>query len=161
VNPTANATPAHIRIERGFVKKLFVHEESILGDRSTLRVCLEGGGDWLSRTSQRRARLVAPGVAALRIQLKNTSIIAFQLAPSITQTPLFSRDISADDVRGVTPIDVNTLAKCAINGIKRDRLEIRPGLSNMLNVMSRLAPNRILLSGPRELSPCSSHLDYR
>jgi uncharacterized oxidoreductase len=68
----------------------------------------------------------------------------FELAPPITATPLFRGDFSADDLPGVKPMDVKTLAKHAIDGIERDRLEIRPGLSNMLKIMSRLAPNFIL-----------------
>jgi 2-polyprenyl-6-methoxyphenol hydroxylase-like FAD-dependent oxidoreductase len=39
---------------------------------------------------------------------------------------------------------VALLAKHAIDGIKRDHLEIRPALSNMLKIMSRVAPNCIL-----------------
>jgi uncharacterized oxidoreductase len=80
---------------------------------------------------------------SLRIQLKNTNIAVFELAPPITATPLFSNDINVNDV-GVKPMDVKTLVKYAIDGIGRDRLEIRPGLSNRLKIMSRLAPNFIL-----------------
>lgn len=80
---------------------------------------------------------------SLRIQLKDTNVIVFELAPPITQTALFQGDISAADVR-VTPMDVKVLAQHAITGFARDRLEIRPGLSNLLKIMSRLAPNFIL-----------------
>src|SRR6516164_11562845 len=38
------------------------------------------------------------------------------------------------------PMSVENLVSCALAGIERDRLEIRPGLSNMLKLMSRLAP---------------------
>jgi hypothetical protein len=37
-------------------------------------------------------------------------------------------------------MSVENLVSCALAGIERDRLEIRPGLSNMLKLMSRLAP---------------------
>ncbi len=96
---------------------------------------------------------------SLRIQLKNTNITVFELAPPITATPLFRDDFSADDLPGVKPMDVKTLAKHAIDGIKRDRLEIRPGLSNILKIMSRLAPNFILkqLGKPVERMLAQSH----
>ncbi|MFI4988338.1 MAG: SDR family oxidoreductase [Alphaproteobacteria bacterium] len=81
---------------------------------------------------------------ALRMQLKNTNIAVFELAPPGTETPLFRGDFSADDVGGARPMDVKTLVKLAIAGIERDRLEIRPGLSNVLKLMSRIAPNFIL-----------------
>jgi uncharacterized oxidoreductase len=81
---------------------------------------------------------------SLRIQLKNTNITVFELAPPLTETPLFKEDFSADDMAGVKAMDVKTLAIHAIEGIKKDQVEIRPGLSNMLRIMSRLAPNFIL-----------------
>ena len=77
---------------------------------------------------------------SLRIQLKNTNIKVFELAPPGTETPLFKGDFTADDVKGIKPMDVHVLGKHAINGFKRDVLEIRPGLSNVLKLMSRLAP---------------------
>jgi uncharacterized oxidoreductase len=80
---------------------------------------------------------------SLRIQLKDTNVIVFELAPPITQTALFQGDISAEDVR-VTPMDVKVLVQHAITGFAKGRLEIRPGLSSLLNIMSRVAPNFIL-----------------
>jgi uncharacterized oxidoreductase len=82
---------------------------------------------------------------SLRVQLKNTNITVFELAPPVTATPLLRGDSIADYLPpGVKPMDVKTLAQHAIDGIRRDRLEIRPGLSNMLKIMSRLAPGFIL-----------------
>jgi uncharacterized oxidoreductase len=81
---------------------------------------------------------------SLRIQLKNTNITVFELAPPLTETPLFKEDFSADDMAGVKAMDVKTLTRRAIEGIKKDQVEIQPGLSNMLRIMSRLAPNFIL-----------------
>jgi len=75
---------------------------------------------------------------SLRIQLKNTNIAVFELAPPITATPLFSDGISINDI-GVKPMDVTTLVKYAIDGLERDRFEIRPGPSNRSKIMSRLA----------------------
>jgi uncharacterized oxidoreductase len=81
---------------------------------------------------------------SLRIQLKNTNIAVFELAPPLTETPLFKDDFSAEDFEGVKAMDVKTLVRHAINGIEKDHLEIRPGLSNMLKIMNRVAPDFIL-----------------
>jgi uncharacterized oxidoreductase len=88
---------------------------------------------------------------ALRVQLKNTNVRVFELAPPSTQTPL--QDVfSATDVMKSANMDVRVLAKRAIEGFGRDRLEIRPGTSNLLNWMSRIAPSFALklTSAPME-----------
>jgi uncharacterized oxidoreductase len=94
--------------------------------------------------NQHRAAIVAihSFTQSLRIQLQNTSVAVFELAPPITDTALFRSDLSVDDV-GVKPMDVGVLGQHAIDGIASDRLEIRPGLSNMLKLMSRVAPDFI------------------
>jgi uncharacterized oxidoreductase len=81
---------------------------------------------------------------ALRIQTKGTGVKIFELAPPATETPLFRGDFTATDVAGVKPMSVAVLADRAIVGMRRDVLEIRPGLSNVLKIFSRLAPEFIL-----------------
>ena len=78
---------------------------------------------------------------SLRFQLKNTNIAVFEVAPPVIDTPLFTKEFTVDDVGGVKPMDVKVLAKHAIAGIERNRLEIRPGISNLLRLMSRIAPD--------------------
>jgi uncharacterized oxidoreductase len=80
---------------------------------------------------------------ALRMQLKNTSVVVFELAPPGTETPLFRGDFSDHDVGGFKPMSVKTLVSQAIAGIEKGTPEIRPGLSNVLKTMSRVAPNFI------------------
>jgi uncharacterized oxidoreductase len=89
---------------------------------------------------------------SLRVQLKHTGVKVFELAPPATETPLFRGDFSADDLRFVTPMPLETLGRHAMAGLERDVLEIRPGLSNMLKLMSRIAPGFILaqLAKPAE-----------
>jgi uncharacterized oxidoreductase len=41
-------------------------------------------------------------------------------------------------------MDVTVLARRAIAGIEQGKLEIRPGLSNVLKAMSRIAPQFML-----------------
>lgn len=81
---------------------------------------------------------------SLRVQLKNTGIKVFELAPPLTQTSLFAADFHAEDVRTVRMMDVGKMVGLALDGLKKDRLEIRPGPSNFLKLMSRLAPQFIL-----------------
>jgi uncharacterized oxidoreductase len=81
---------------------------------------------------------------SLRVQLKNTRVKVFELAPPGTDTPLFRGDFTEDDVKGITPMDVATLAGHAIDGMSKDVYEIRPGLANALKLMSRVAPQFIL-----------------
>ncbi len=81
---------------------------------------------------------------SLRIQLKNTRVKVFELAPPGTETPLFYGDFSESDLEGVKPMPVADLVKHALDGLRKDVLEIRPGLSNVLMMMSRVAPQFIL-----------------
>jgi len=81
---------------------------------------------------------------SLRVQLQNTRIRVFELAPPITRAPLFSGEMRVEDVKGIPMMDVVTMVGVAIKGMKKDQLEIRPGLSNMLKLMSRVAPQFIL-----------------
>ncbi len=76
---------------------------------------------------------------SLRVQLKGTSVTVIELAPPGVETPLFRGEF-AEELKGQKGMDVETLAKRAIAGIEAGKLEIRPGLSNMLKAMSRIAP---------------------
>jgi len=77
---------------------------------------------------------------ALRFQLKKTNVRVFELAPPGTETPLFRGDFDEQDLASATGMDVRKLAKLAISGMKKDVFEIRPGLSNVLRILSRFAP---------------------
>jgi uncharacterized oxidoreductase len=81
---------------------------------------------------------------SLRLQLKNTGVKVFELAPPGTDTPLFHGDFSPEDTAGVKPMSVETLVQHAIAGLEKDVLEIRPGLANVLNLASRIAPGFML-----------------
>ena len=78
---------------------------------------------------------------ALRVQLKYTNVRVFELAPPGTDTSLFTGGFTKEELEGMKPMDVKVLARKAIEGMQKDHFEIRPGLSNMLKWMSRLAPN--------------------
>lgn len=80
---------------------------------------------------------------SLRVQLKNTKVKVFELAPPATKTELLG-DFPETDIRGVSIMKVEDMVKIALKGFENDQLEIRPGQSNQLKIMSRLAPEFIL-----------------
>ena len=90
---------------------------------------------------------------SLRVQLQGTSVKVFELAPPPTNTPLmdnFGSDTSNSSSRGVMKVD--KMVSVAMKGLESDTYEIRPGVSNVLKLMSRLAPTFMLrqLSKPVE-----------
>ena len=77
---------------------------------------------------------------ALRVQMSTTGVKIFELAPPGTETRLFRGDFDATDLGSVKGMAVTKLARLAIEGLSKDVLEIRPGLSNVLKLLSRVAP---------------------
>lgn len=86
----------------------------------------------------------------LRIQLRGTGVSVVELAPPAVETPLLRGEF-AQEMKGQKGMDVVALATKAIAGIEAGKLEIRPGLSNVLKAMSRIAPNFILNQIARSL----------
>ena len=80
---------------------------------------------------------------SLRVQLKNTQVKVFEVAPPATATELLA-DMNQEDMKGVAIMKVDEMVKASIKGIEADRLEIRPGQANALKFMSRFAPEFIL-----------------
>jgi uncharacterized oxidoreductase len=76
---------------------------------------------------------------SLRVQLEGSGVTVFELAPPGTETPLFRGEF-AEEMKGEKGMEVTVLVEKAIAGIEADTLEIRPGLSNILKAMSRIAP---------------------
>ncbi|WP_263834053.1 SDR family oxidoreductase [Sulfurospirillum oryzae] len=77
---------------------------------------------------------------SLRVQLRNTKVKIFELAPPAIETPLIN-EFDASEQESMSIMNVTKLAKLAIEGIKSDEEEIRPGQSNLLKMMSRIAPS--------------------
>lgn len=77
----------------------------------------------------------------LRLQLKNTNVKVFELAPPGTDTPLQNEFSSVLD--NSQNMKVGKMVNIAIQGILKDKLEIKPGMAKVLKVMSRIAPDFI------------------
>lgn len=80
---------------------------------------------------------------SLRVQLKNTNIKVFELAPPLTETSLVE-NLGADNFEGIKAMDVSVMVRAALKGLEQDRFEILPGQSRMMKFMSRLAPQFML-----------------
>lgn len=76
---------------------------------------------------------------SLRVQLEGSGVTVVELVPPAVETPLFRGEF-AEEMKGEKGMDAAVLAQKAIAGIEAGKLEIRPGLSNLLNAMSRIAP---------------------
>jgi uncharacterized oxidoreductase len=76
---------------------------------------------------------------SLRVQLEGTGVTVIELAPPGVETPLFRGEFSKE-LKGQKGMDVTVFTRKAIAGIEAGKLEIRPGLSNVLKLMSRVAP---------------------
>jgi uncharacterized oxidoreductase len=80
---------------------------------------------------------------SLRMQLAGSHVTVVELAPPGTETPLFRGEFE-DELKGQKGMDVRVLVRRAIAGIEAGKLEIRPGLANVLKAMSRIAPQFML-----------------
>jgi uncharacterized oxidoreductase len=81
----------------------------------------------------------------LRLQLKNTNVKVFELAPPLTDTSLMNAFTGEIDKESVGPaMKVEKMVGVAINGLLKDKFEIKPGMSKAMFIMGRLAPKFFL-----------------
>lgn len=76
---------------------------------------------------------------SLRIQLKNTNVKIFELAPQGTETPLLDASDKSEQ-RGMSIMNVSKLVTITIKKMEYGILEIKPGQSSSLKRISRLSP---------------------
>src|SRR5260370_3734792 len=81
---------------------------------------------------------------SLRVQLKNTKLKVFELAPPATQTELLG-DFNPEDMKGDSIMKVEDMGKVAVKGMPTDRFEIRPARAKQLKMMN-LAALRFILN---------------
>ncbi len=75
---------------------------------------------------------------SLRLQLKDTSVKVFELAPPKTSKPLFSRSSpEADHKNNMPTMDVPDVVKVMIDSIMKNKFEILPGMSKLLKLAGR------------------------
>ena len=82
--------------------------------------------------------------ASLRVQMEHTGVKVVELIPPGVETPLFRNEEFEKEMKVPKGMDVTVYARKAIAGIEAGKKEVRPGLANVLKVMSRLAPGLML-----------------
>jgi len=75
----------------------------------------------------------------LRIQLEGTGVAVIEVAPPAVETPLLRGEFE-EAMKGQKGMEVGELTRRTIVAIEAGKSEIRPGLSNVLKIMSRVAP---------------------
>jgi uncharacterized oxidoreductase len=75
----------------------------------------------------------------LRVQLRGMDIAVIEIAPPLTETPLYLSEF-AEMMKGQKGMAVDILVRSAIKAMESGKTEIRPGQSNILKIASRLAP---------------------
>ena len=78
----------------------------------------------------------------LRVQLDGAKVTVVELAPPLTDTPLFTTEFK-QHMKGAKGMAVDVLVQRSIAAIEAGKTEIRPGQSNILKIASRVAPDLI------------------
>nr|WP_314257955.1 SDR family NAD(P)-dependent oxidoreductase [uncultured Devosia sp.] len=77
----------------------------------------------------------------LRMQLRSTNVSVFEVAPPLTATPLGTNSLHPEVIKGIPMMAAEQMVSIALKGITQGKLEIRPGMSNLMKIVSRIAPN--------------------
>jgi uncharacterized oxidoreductase len=81
---------------------------------------------------------------SLRVQLKNSAVKVFELVAPGSNTPLNDQFGDMDGFDPKMMMDPGKLIDEAIAGLRKDKLEIYPGLAKVIKIMSRLGPGILL-----------------
>jgi uncharacterized oxidoreductase len=77
---------------------------------------------------------------SLRVQMAFTGVTVIELIPAAVETSLYRDEALAREMKLPKGMDVEVFAKKAIAGIEAGKLEVRPGLANVMKILSRTAP---------------------
>jgi uncharacterized oxidoreductase len=78
---------------------------------------------------------------SLRVQLSKTNIKVFELAAPGSSTPLSDKFVDMEGFNAKLFMAPENIVEQAIKDMKRNKYEILPGLSKVMKLISRLAPN--------------------
>lgn len=85
---------------------------------------------------------------ALRLQLEETNVKVFEMIPPGVKTNLQNEWEHQPDPRMM--MDADKMVRVAINGLKKDKKELKPFLISVMKTASRVAPNALLKFGHGE-----------
>lgn len=85
---------------------------------------------------------------ALRLQLEDTNVKVFEMIPPGVNTNLQNDWKVQPNPRMMMSVD--KMVSVAINGLKKDKRELKPFLINVIKMASRIAPGLLLKFGHRE-----------
>ncbi|MEX8546649.1 MAG: SDR family oxidoreductase [Mucilaginibacter sp.] len=77
---------------------------------------------------------------SLRVQLKNTNIKVFELVAPGANTLLNDKFENMDGFDSKNNMEPDKIVQAAIKGLETNKLEIYPGIANVIKIMSRIAP---------------------
>jgi uncharacterized oxidoreductase len=76
--------------------------------------------------------------------MAHTGVTVVEVIPPGVETPLYRSEPFEREMKLPKGMDEKLFAKKAISGIEAGKPEVRPGLTNMLNILSRFAPGLAL-----------------
>ena len=101
---------------------------------------------------------------SMRVQMEHVGVTVVEVIPPGVETPLFRNEAFEREMKVPKGMDVKVFAKKTIAGIEAGKAEVRPGLANVLNILSRVAPGFALKQfakmtpafGPKSITPARS-----
>ena len=73
-----------------------------------------------------------------------TGVTVIELIPPAVETPLYRDEAFAREMKLPKGMNAEVFAKKAVAAIEAGKLEVRPGLANVMKILSRIAPEFIL-----------------
>ncbi|MCB0407782.1 MAG: SDR family NAD(P)-dependent oxidoreductase [Bdellovibrionales bacterium] len=88
--------------------------------------------------------------SSLRMQLRNTSVKVFEIAPPSTQTEMLN-GFGSRELKNINIMSPQKLVKISLEKIEQNQEQICPGQTAQLKYMSRIAPQFVLRQMSRHL----------